>query len=222
MFQCCDMKFSELKGKDVIDNSGEKIGRVSDLIFSYADNKLELRSVSIGGSRIEEFLESIGVKEDDDPIFTFDCVDRFEENALHLGVECANLGPPVSVGEQEMKLSTLSKMQINDSDGMKVGNIIDVWFDTDGHMWFVVGGGVFEELLERMKIRPDIDLLVPQEFIDNISESDISLKYTKFQLEATCQKEYDRYKREVASRHEPGDARHEMLRLGGGPSRGMA
>ena len=37
--------------------------------------------------------------------------------------------------------------------------------------------------------------------------------YSKFQLESTCEDEYEKYKKEIASQHEPSDYRYESLRF---------
>lgn len=217
MFQCCDMKFSEMNGKDIVDSTGEKIGRVIDFAFDYVDEQIRLTSVVMGGSRIEEFLESIGVKEDDDPFFQLGCIDRFEEDKLHLAVECSNLDGTYSadgLAKNEMRLSNLAKLPVIDSDGMEVGKIEDVWFDADNRIWLIVGGGIFGEILGKLRISADFDLLVPPEFVTSVSQKEIRLKYTKFQLESTCEEEYQKYKREISSRHKPKDAKHTLLKLG--------
>jgi len=72
----------------------------------------------------------------------------------------------------------------------------------------VIGSGFIEETLEKLGTHPDIDLLVPEEFI-----SEICLKWTRFQLEATCEECYTRCKRELESQAESGDARFTIMNL---------
>jgi hypothetical protein len=124
------------------------------------------------------------------------------------------------IGANDMKMSDLSKIKVTDSDGFKIGNAIDVWFDTSGDLWLVLGGGFLEETLESLNAQPDIDLLVPSYAVKNMSRKDICLKWTKFQLESNAQDEYEKYKREISSKWEPQDARYTQLRLFPGPSGG--
>lgn len=216
MFLCCNKKFSKMINKSVIDSAGKRIGRLIDFHFSWEDDEIQLKSVVLGGSRIEEFLESLGLIPDIDPFFPLEKVDRFEDDKLYLNVEFEQLDEPVKLGEKEMRLSDLSKLQIIDADGLKVGNIIDVYFDENSHLWFIAGGGFFEELLETLHIQPDIDPLVPQEFITDISSDKIYLKVTKFQLKTTCEEEWEKQKREMVEGIQPVDTRQTYLRLSSG------
>lgn len=86
-----------------------------------------------------------------------------------------------------VKLGELQRRPVTDSDGVRVGYVEDVWLEDDGKVWLVVGGNVIEELLVKLHIRPDIDLLVPSEAIETIDDEEITLKWTSFQLESTCQ-----------------------------------
>ena len=169
----------------------------------------------MGGGRLEEFLESIGLRPDVDPVFQMDCISQIQDDIelITSGESLKTTLDEGSIGEGDMRLSNFSKLPIIDIDGMKVGNVIDVWFDINGAPWLVAGGGTLQEVMERIGVIPDIDLLIPMEYIDKISEKDIKVKYTKFQLEATCQDEYDKYKRELASQYEPDDARHASLKF---------
>lgn len=222
MFNCCELKFSDIKNKDVTDASGEKVGRVVDFIVRFTDNRIDLKSVVLGGGRIEELLESLGLRPDKDPVFQLDCIDSISD-IVHLKVDVSTLKTtldPSAMEAGDMKMSELAKLRVVDSDGFKVGNVMDVWFDDNTKPWLVIGGGFLEETLEKLGAQPDIDLLLPAEFISEIREKEICLKWTRFQLEATCKDEYTKYKHELESRVEPGDARSTMIRLISHPSRG--
>ncbi len=92
--------------------------------------------------------------------------------------------------------SELKKKKVRDADGFTVGNVVDIEFDENGDEWFVLGGGFVEETLEMLHIRPDIDLLVPTEWIETIGDKEIVLKLTRFQLTATCEEHWQREKEE--------------------------
>jgi sporulation protein YlmC with PRC-barrel domain len=207
-----------MKNKDILDRSGQKIGRVIDFHFNVENDKFTLKSIVMGGSRIEEFLESIGVKKDIDPFFSLDVIDRYENDQLHLKVDYEKLTEPVKLGENEKLLTDLSNCTIIDSDKNKIGNIIDVVFDEKGKPWFVIGGGFFEEFSERIGLRPDIDLLVPQEFVSSMSTSEMCIKYSKYQLSTTAQEEWEKHKRDLVTKPKIEQPRHRFIWLGAPPT----
>jgi len=214
-YQCCGIRFSQLKNKKVIDSKNKEAGTVNDFIITYADNKIALKSLVLGGSRLEEFLESIGVRPDADPVFQIDCISQITEDVV-LITDVESLKTTLdegTIGENDMKLSKFSKLPIVDSDGLKVGRTIDVWLDINGEPWLVASGGSLDEFLEKIGVQPDLDVLIPMQFIESITPEEIKIKYTKFQLEGKCTDEYERYQRELTSGHEPGDARHAALKF---------
>lgn len=93
-----------------------------------------------------------------------------------------------------VKLGELQKRPVTDSDGIRVGIVEDVWLEDDGTIWLVVGGNAIEELLVKLHIRPDIDLLVPSEAVEKVTDKEITLKWTTFQLESTCEECWTREK----------------------------
>ncbi len=97
----------------------------------------------------------------------------------------------------DISFSELKKKKIIDSDGIPIGHIIDLNFDGDGRIWFVIGGGFVEETLERLNIRPDIDLLLPVDWMEVIEEDRILLNRTSFQLGSTCEECWLREKEEL-------------------------
>ena len=93
-----------------------------------------------------------------------------------------------------VKLGELLRRPVTDSDGIRVGYVEDVWLEDDGTIWLVVGGNRIKELLAKLHIRPDIDLLVPSDAVESIEDNAINLKWTTFQLESTCQDCWEREK----------------------------
>jgi len=222
--QCCELKFSEIRNKDVIDSDGDKVGEVMDWIFGCGENVLDLKYLVIGGGRVEEFLESIRARPDIDPVVRLEDVDSISDT-VHLKVDSETLKKTLDPGvlaETYITFSKLSDVKVVDSDGIKVGFVIDIWFDKDNVMWLVLGGGFFEELLERLKAQPDIDLLVPPYFIETIDHNEIRLNISKFQLESTCEDEYNKLQRQLQGPEPHDDARYAQLRLGRAPGRGFA
>lgn len=93
-----------------------------------------------------------------------------------------------------VKLSEFLRRPVTDVDGVRVGYVDDIWLEGDGTVWLVVGGNPIQELLAKLHIKADIDLLVPSEAIESSSKREIKLKWTSFQLESTCQKCWTREK----------------------------
>ena len=210
------MKYSEIRGKHVIDKNGEKVGHIIDCIIDISNNKIALKHLILGGGFIEELLESIGAKPDLDPVVNIEDLDTISDE-VHLLVNKESLKKTIDPGifcETDLKFGDISKLDIKDSDGLKLGHVMDLWFDLKSRLWLVVGGGFFEELLEKLHAQPDIDLLIPMDFINGITPKNISLDKSKFELESTCQDEFERMKKVLAERKAEGASELPQIRLG--------
>ena len=164
---CC----REMKKADVVDSSGNKVGKVGDLTFTF-DKELKLSKFILAGPRFEEFLESIRVKPDKDPVFDGSLITKIDEK-VHLDTSVNSLKTTLdkdAIAEGEIRLSKLEKMDIVDSTGKKIGRAIDIDFDVDGTVSMIVGGGFIEEKLEAMGLKTDVDIIVPGSVISSISD----------------------------------------------------
>ncbi|MHA2117576.1 MAG: PRC-barrel domain-containing protein [Candidatus Thorarchaeota archaeon] len=176
---CC----KEIKNMDVMDTSGKKIGRILDLTFTF-DGSLKLAHFILGGSRIEEFLEAIKLKPDEDPVFDSTLIKKVDDH-FHLDTTANSLKTAHSViSEDEIKFSDLQKLDIVDKDNVKVGRAIDVDFELDGRTALIAGGGFIEEKLEAIGLKEDVDIIVPFEVIVSIDDS-IKLSVSKDDLDAS-------------------------------------
>ncbi|MHA1134964.1 MAG: PRC-barrel domain-containing protein [Candidatus Thorarchaeota archaeon] len=212
------MKYSEIRGKDVIDSKGDKVGDIIDCIFDISASKISLKHLVLGGGMIEELLESIKAKPDIDPVCNVSDVDNISDK-VYLKVNKESLkktADPGVICETDLKFSQLGKLDVLDADGLKVGNVIDLWFDKKSQMWLVLGGGFFEELLEKIRAQPDIDLLIPEEDIKNVDRHAITLNKTKFELESTCEDEYEKQKKNLAAAKSEEASELSRIRLGTG------
>ena len=114
----------------------------------------------------------------------------------------------------DISFSELRTKTVIDAAGRWIGTIVDVRFDKEGSTWFVLGGGFVQQTLEKLHIRPNIDLLVPAEWIDNVGSEEIALKRTVVQLESTCQECWERDKdRLVAEASVTHQDRNSVLHL---------
>lgn len=180
---CC----REMKKADVVDSSGNKIGNVGDLTFTF-DKEFKLSKFILAGPRFEEFLESIKVKPNKDPVFDGSLITKIDEK-VHLNTSVNSLKTTLdkdAVGKGEIRLSKLEKMDIIDDKGKKVGRVIDIDFDVDGSVSMIVGGGFIEEKLEAAGIKADVDIIVPGAVIKSISDK-IHLKVSKEDLATTME-----------------------------------
>lgn len=212
------MKYSEIRGKDVIDKNGEKVGNIMDCIIDISENKIALKHLVLGGGFIEELLESIGARPDIDPVCNVEDLASISDK-VYLEVAKESLKKTIDPGvltKTDLKLGEFRKLDIVDSDGLKLGNVIDLWFDLKSRMWLVLGSGYFEELLEKLHAQPDIDLLVPMEYIKEVTCEKICLDRTKFELESTCEDEYAKMKEDLLAKKAKEASEIAQIRFGSG------
>jgi len=178
---CC----KEMKKADVVDSSGNKVGNVSDLTFSF-DKELKLSKFILAGPKWEEFLESIKIRPDRDPVFDSSLITKIDET-IHLDTSVNSLKTTLdkdAIPEGDIRLSKLEKMDILDSSGKKIGRAIDVDFDVDGAVSMIVGGGFIEEKLEALGLKTDVDIIVPGAVISSITDK-IQLNVSEGELSTT-------------------------------------
>ncbi|MHA2141181.1 MAG: PRC-barrel domain-containing protein [Candidatus Thorarchaeota archaeon] len=174
-----------LQKSDVVDSNGDVIGRINDLTFTF-DGKFKLSKFILAGSKFEEFLESIRVRPDRDPVFHASLIKSVSDR-VHLDTTKNSLKTTLDEGaidEEEIRFSDLKKMQIVDKNGEKVGKALEMDFDEEGKVCIVAGGSFIEEKLEDLGIKTDIDILVPGLAIESIDD-EIKLSVSKNALSRT-------------------------------------
>jgi len=156
------------------------------------DGQLKLQQFILAGSDWEEFLESIKIKPDRDPLFDASLIQTIGDQ-IHLVSNVNSLKTTLeedAIPKGEIRWSELSKKQIIDKNDVRVGKAIDIDFDVDGSASLTVGGGLIEESLERIGLKDDIDIIVPAESIASIAD-DIRLKVSKDELQLTMDEALD-------------------------------
>ena len=182
------MNGKEIRNCDVVDSSGEKVGRINDMTFTF-DGTLKLSQFILAGSKWEEFLESAKIRPDEDPVLSASLITRIGDT-VQLNTNVNSLKTTLDEGSielDEIRWSDLSKMDIFDKDDVKVGRAVDVDFDTDGKASLIVGGGLVEETLESVGLKSDVDILVPSGHITAI-RGKIILSVSKDDLQLTMDK----------------------------------
>ncbi|MHA2229560.1 MAG: hypothetical protein ACXABL_10140 [Candidatus Thorarchaeota archaeon] len=164
----------DLKKRDVVDSK-----------FTF-DGDLKLSQFILAGSALEEFLESVKVKPDKDPVFDGGLIeklgDKIQLNTTSNALKTTLDKDAIPTGQ--IRLSELEKMDIIDKGGVKVGRAIDIDFDVDGSASLTVGGGFIEESLEAIGLKSDVDIIVPAAVIDSVSNN-IKLSVSKDELGLT-------------------------------------
>ncbi|MCK5184972.1 MAG: PRC-barrel domain-containing protein, partial [Candidatus Heimdallarchaeota archaeon] len=80
-------------------------------------------------------------------------------------------------------ISELRKRSVISRDGLKIGRIIDVVFDSNYRLHsFVVGGSRWEELSEFLGIIEDIDPVIPADAVLEVTEDSININIPKDKL----------------------------------------
>ncbi|MHA2191169.1 MAG: PRC-barrel domain-containing protein [Candidatus Thorarchaeota archaeon] len=147
---------------------------------------MKLSQFILAGSALEEFLESVKVKPDKDPVFDGRLIERLGDK-IQLNTTSNALKTTLdkdAIPTGQIRLSELEKMDIIDKSGVKVGRAIDIDFDVDGSASLTVGGGFIEESLEAIGLKSDVDIIVPAAVIDSVSK-DIKLSVSKDELGLT-------------------------------------
>ena len=178
----------ELRNCDVVDSSGESVGRIDDVTFTF-DGSLKLKQFILAGSRWEELLESVKIKPDKDYLLDAALITRIGDK-VQLSTNVNSLKTTLDAGAisaHEIRWSDLTKMDIYDQDDVKVGRAVDIDFDLDGSASLIVGGGLVEESLESMGLKADIDIIVPAKAIASMSDK-IKLTVSKDDLKLTMDK----------------------------------
>ncbi|MHA1126142.1 MAG: PRC-barrel domain-containing protein [Candidatus Heimdallarchaeota archaeon] len=163
------MSISDLRKKTVVSSDGLKIGRIIDVVFT-ADCKLH--SFIIGGSRWEEIREKLGHIEDIDPVVPIESVKAIKEVIL-LDIpkeKLLNYTEEGAIPDNAVTYRTMKRNNIFDGREQRFGKIVNLVFAPTGEAAFIVGGSVFEEVIESLGIKENIDLFLPivnvQEVID--------------------------------------------------------
>jgi len=193
----------QIKKTDVLDASGKNVGKVNDLTFKF-NGELSLSKFIIAGSRWEEFLESLKIRPDKDPVFDGSLIETIDDH-VHLNTTVETLKTTLdkdAIPEGDIRLSQIEKMDIMDKNNKKVGRAIAVDFNLDGSIYMIVGGGFIEEKLEAAGLKTDVDIIVPGHVISAI-DNRVHLNVSKDTLNTTMDDALKDREKEKARRQKP-------------------
>ncbi|TFF91389.1 hypothetical protein EU545_04260 [Candidatus Thorarchaeota archaeon] len=208
------LKCSELKKADVFDSDGKEVGNIDDLTFVFEAGELRLSQFILGGPVLEEFLEALKLRPDRDPVFDASMIEKIDED-VHLNTTLDKMKTTLddcAISDEEIRLSKLTKMDIMDAHGKKVGNALDVHFDADGSVSIIVGEGFIEEKLEALGLKEDVDIIVPGDVIESLDKM-MNLKVSKDALGTTMEEVLEQRKPEIIAAREARDVSRSVTKV---------
>lgn len=175
--------FTDLKNRKVFGSNKKEVGRIIDFVLS---DKFEVTKLILGGSRIEELRERLGLKPDDDPVLPVEQLSKPTSDGHYtLDHDGEKLKSKLEEGvilKSEYVFSDLRKRVVRSTDDSSVGKIVDAIFCEDDSICFVLGDSRFVEFLEKIGVTGNYDLLLPANEISSINEANIVINKTKDEL----------------------------------------
>jgi sporulation protein YlmC with PRC-barrel domain len=141
--------YSGIKNKKILDNEGKNVGRVIDAVF---DDKLELTKLVIGGSRLEEWLEDRGLRQDIDPLVPIETITQVGEQ-ITLSIDQSKLKTTLDVegiAGNEKKFSQIMEYLILDANQKNIGKLGSFCINTDQSVEFIIYGDNLNPELSRL------------------------------------------------------------------------
>ena len=184
-----DFFFSKLSQFKVEDKNGKNIGKPGDALFSKKD--LSINSLILFGGMLEEKLEDLGVKENIDPIVPLSSIASIDKKSKKIVLKVAkedlkNTNNSFVAPDGMIQYIKLKRLPIYEKGNEKIGRVIDIHFLKQGSYKFIVGGSALEEFLEKVRIIPDKDLIIPSNAVTEISDK-IQIKLNKNDLLSTLE-----------------------------------
>ncbi|MHA2296892.1 MAG: PRC-barrel domain-containing protein [Candidatus Hodarchaeales archaeon] len=152
---------SSLSLRKVVDGNGKTIGRIKDAIVNKKD--LIFRGFVIHGSKWEEMLEDINIKQDVDPLITPDLVVTINDSTIVLNKpenELPNAMAPGTLAENEMFLTDLRKIPLKDPSGKNIGILTDIFFEKDEKVAYQIDGKEFIIFLSQYFLSRDLNYVI--------------------------------------------------------------
>ncbi len=186
----------DLKKMKVYDKDDQEAGRIIDFCIT---NDYRVSKFILGGSRIEEIKERIGLSPDDDPVISMDCIEEvnLHQKKIRINLSCNELPNKLQENaftSSETLFSEIKNTTVKSTDGEKIGRVIDALFTEDNDVSFILGDNVFVEFLERTGLTGNYDLLLPKQFIKHRDDNEIVIDKSKDQLKTLLDNKEIRHK----------------------------
>jgi sporulation protein YlmC with PRC-barrel domain len=191
-----NIDLQDLSKMKVYDKDDTEAGKIID--FCVTDD-YRVSKFILGGSRIEEIKEKIGLKADDDPVISMDCIEEvnLRENKIRINLSCSELPNKLQENaftDNETLFSSIRNTMVKSTDGTKIGRVIDALFTEDNDVSFILGDNPFVEFLEKIGLAGNYDLLLPKQYIKQRDENEITIDKSKDQLKSLLDNKEIKYK----------------------------
>lgn len=177
--------YKNLKRMKIVDAEQKDVGKIIDFVV---DENYRLTKFVLGGGRIEEFRERIGLKADDDPVVTMENISRdslVSEGILKLNIKSSELINKLEAdafSEKEKLFSTLSTFSVRCPDDSHVGRVVDAIVYKDKSIDLILGDSMLVEFFEKIGLAKDYDLLLPTKFIEKEGDKVLTISKSKSEL----------------------------------------
>ena len=146
-----NVDLQDLSKMKVYDKENKEAGRIIDFCIT---EDYRVSKFILGGSRIEEIKERIGLKPDDDPIISMDCIEEvnLHQKKIRINLSCSELPNKLQENaftSNETLYSEIKNTMVKSIDGEKIGRVVDALFTEDNDVSFILGDSVLVEFLER-------------------------------------------------------------------------
>lgn len=188
-----DFFFSQLSQFKVEDKNGKNIGKPGDALFT---KDFRIDSLILFGGLLEEKMEDLHLRENVDPIVPISVIQTVDETNKKIVLNVAkdelkSTNNSFVAPEGLMQFIKLKKLPIFEKNNEKIGRVVDIFFEKDGKFKLIVGGGALEEFLEKVRVIPDKDLIVPGSSLVGDITDKITIKLDKMQLLSTLEEVKD-------------------------------
>lgn len=191
-----NVDLQDLSRMKVYDKDDKEAGRIIDFCIT---NDYRVSKFILGGSRLEEIKERIGLKPDDDPVISMSCIEEvnLDEKKIRINLSCNEL--PNKLQENaftsgETLFSEIKNTTVKSTDGEKIGRVVDALFTEDNDVSFILGDSVFVEFLEKIGLTGNYDLLLPKQYIKHRADNEIIIDKSKDQLKTLLDNKEIKYK----------------------------
>lgn len=165
----------KLRKTEVFDVNYEKLGTITDFIFN---KQFELTDLEVSSSKLAKlstrFLSKFGTR------YYIDVYElKKEDKILVVSYKNAKLASQYNF-EDSIFFSKIKNKYVFDSNGEKIGRIIDAIIHIDYKTSFILGGSYLEEILEDIGIISDMDIFLPTNILIHQDEKgNFHAKYEK-------------------------------------------
>ena len=167
--------FSELGHFKVVDTNKHVLGMPGDAFLSLED--FSINSLILFRGHLEEKLEDILHKEINEYVVPMSTIKAIDPNnkviLLNVAKEELKLtNKKFNAPEETIEFLRLRKLPLFSKSDEKLGRIVDIYYPIGDTCRFVVEGSELEEFLEKFRIVPNHDLIVPEHLINHLLDND--------------------------------------------------